>query len=192
MGGSSNLWPLQLYILSTTASLTPGQCYTEFNEGAFMNEYSWSYRQQLRTRVRKSLNAPGLHVHCHLVSFRNPLVSATSSDFSIQAVIFHLWLSQRSHSGQKRYQGVSKNQYAAYLPESCSVVLITVTMKLVLQEPSEMAYSQDQYVCTHYKHAGMKFSFESIKCLFVQALGSCTHFKHSVQTLHLRSVGTGK
>lgn len=116
MGGSSNLWPLQLYIPSTTASLTPGQCYSEFNEGAFMNEYSRSYRQQLRTWVRKSLNAPGLLVHCHLVSFQNPLVSATSSDFSIQAVIFHLWLSQRSHSGQKRYQGVSKKSICSLSP----------------------------------------------------------------------------
>lgn len=81
----------------------------------------------------------------------------------------------------KCYQAISKkNQYAAYLHESCSIILITATMKPMLQGPSEMAYSQDQYVYTHYKSAGMKFYFKSIKCLLVQALGSCTHFKYSV------------
>lgn len=179
-GGSNNSWPLQLYIPSTTASLTPGQCYTEFNEGPLMNECSRSYRQHLCRWVRKGLNALCLLIHCHLVAFQNTLLSAISSDFLIQAIIFHLWLSQRSHSGQNIIKPLVKNQCAAYLPESCSVVLITVTMKPVLQEPSEMAYSQDQNVCTHYKPAGMKFSFKSIKCLLVQALGSCTHFKHSV------------
>lgn len=47
MGRSNSLCPLQLYISSTTVSLTPGQCYTEFNEGALMNECSPSYSQQL-------------------------------------------------------------------------------------------------------------------------------------------------
>lgn len=180
MGGLNNLCPLQLYIPSTTAFLTPGQCHTEFNEGALMNESSWSCSQQLCGWMRKSLNALGLLVHCYLVSFQTVLVSATSSDFLMQAVIFHLWLSQRSHSGQNIIKPLVKNQYAAYLPESYSVAVITVTTKPVLQELSEKAYSQDQCVCTHYEPAGMKFSFKSIKCVLVQALGSCTHFKHSV------------
>lgn len=70
----------------------------------------------------------------------------TSSDFLKQAVIFHLWLSQRPHNDQNFIKLLIKNQYGAYVPESSSVVLITVTMKPVLQEPTEMDYSQDQYV----------------------------------------------
>lgn len=41
-------------------------------------------------------------------------------------------------------------------------------MKPVVQEPSEMDYSQDQYVCTLYNPGGMEFSFKNIECLYVQ------------------------
>jgi len=105
--------------------------------------------------VRKSLKTLGLLVDCQLVFFQNAVVSAIRSDFFIQAVIFHLRLSQILPSGQNIIKPLVKDQYAAYLPESYSVVLITVTMKPVLQE---MVYSQVQYVCTHFKSAGIKFS----------------------------------
>lgn len=41
-------------------------------------------------------------------------------------------------------------------------------MKPALQEPSEMDYSQVQYVFTNFNPGGIKFSFKSIKCFYVQ------------------------
>lgn len=168
---SNNFCPLQLYMSSTTVSLTPGQCYTEFNEGALMSWcHSWHHIVNSYVAGEKKTGSTAFPCSLSLGNhglFPKSFVSPTSNAFLIQVVIFHLWLSQRSHCGQNITNTLVKNLYAAYLSEFSSAVFITITTKPVLQKPSDRAYSWGQYVHTHYKPAGMKLFSKSI---IVQAL----------------------
>lgn len=91
---SNNFCPLQLYMSSTTVSLTPGQCYTEFNEGALMSGcHSWHHIVNSYVAGEKKTGSTASPCSLPLGNhglFPKSFVSPTSNDFLIQVVIFHL------------------------------------------------------------------------------------------------------